>query len=174
MKTLIRSIILTPFFVLAFLISATTGVAQETDSGYKSDKRHQQREGRQRGMQAAPEIERLKRALHRLELSDEQKENIQAITQTMKEDIRPIMADMKAGQQELKALIMADEFDENAVAELAATEGALTSERILITSRTVSSVLGQLTDEQRAQLQEMGTERRQRNQDKRQQREAEG
>ena len=108
------------------------------------------------------------RALRRLDLSDEQKESIHATMQTMKTEIAPIMSETKAGHLQLKELIKADQYDEDAVADLAAKEGDLAAERMLIASKAISVMLDQLTDEQRIQLDEMAAARKERHGKKRQ------
>jgi hypothetical protein len=57
---------------------------------------------------------------------------------------------------------------------LAEQEGALAAERLIIASRAMSAVYGQLTDEQRVELETMATERAERRAEKRGQRSAEG
>ena len=74
---------------------------------------------------------------------------------------------MKAGHEQLKELIKAESFDESAVAALAETEGTLAAERLIVASRAMSDVYGQLTVEQRAELEIMASERAERRAEKR-------
>jgi protein CpxP len=168
MKTFIKTILATTLFMSAGLISAGTAFAQDTD--YETRKSSSEHRG-QRSMQSMPMVEKLTRALHRLDLSEEQRTSIKAVMQEMKADIRPIMGDMKAGQLQLKTLINSDVYDEDAVAELARIEGDLAAERIVISSRALADVLGYLSDEQRAELDQMAEKRKQRQGGKRGQRE---
>jgi protein CpxP len=124
----------------------------------------------QHGGQFMPLTDRFMRAIRHLDLSEDQKESIHTTMQAMKAEINPVMGEMKAGHLQLKELIKADEFDEQAVAELAAKEGDLAAERILITSRAMSDVYAQLTDEQRTELEEMRAERMERRAERREQR----
>jgi Spy/CpxP family protein refolding chaperone len=80
--------------------------------------------------------------------------------QALKAEVRPIMQATKAGHLQLKELIKADSYDEQAVAALADKEGNLAAERMMITSRALSEVFSQLTDEQRSQLDEMAAQRK--------------
>ena len=157
MNTLLKSIL-----AATFLISAGTTFAQgnELDSGKPGQRGP-------RGMQGAPIVEQLMRAIRGLDLSDEQKTDIQAVMQQMKTEVTPTMEEMKDGQLQLRELIKADEYDEDAVAGLAAKEGDLAAERMIITSRALAEVYGYLTEEQRAELEVMATQRMKRRSGKR-------
>jgi Spy/CpxP family protein refolding chaperone len=140
----------------ALLLTATgTTLAQESYGEREKKGQHQQR-----GMQAMPMIDKLSRAIRRLDLDDEQKESIKAVMRTMKEEVRPIMELSKAGHHELMQLIKADTYDAQAVAALAEEEGNLAAERMIISSRAISDVFSLLTDEQRNQLETMSAEHR--------------
>jgi protein CpxP len=156
------NILLITIVTATFLMSASTSFAQ--DDGYGPGKRGQ------RGMQGMPVVEQLMHALHRLELGDEQRASIRAVMQEMKSEIRPLMGEMKASHLQLKELVKADEYDEDAVATLAAKEGDLAAERVVITSRALSEVYGYLTDEQRVELEEMAAQREERRDERRKQR----
>ena len=117
-----------------------------------------------------PAIGHLMHAIRRLDLSDEQREAARAIKGALKADVRPIMQEMKAGHMQLKELVKADSYDEPAVAALAGKEGDLTAERILLTSRAISEILGLLTDEQRAELEAMAAQRQEKRSQRREQR----
>ena len=163
MKTLTTSILAATLFM-------SFGPAIAQDSEYESRKSSSSQRG-QRSMQAMPMVEKLMHALHRLDLSEEQRISIKAVMQEMKAEIRPIMGEMKAGQLQLKSLIKSDVYDETAVAELARIEGDLSAQRIVISSRAMSEVFGYLTDEQREELDLMAEQRKQRHAGKRRQRE---
>jgi len=151
MKPLMKTIL-----AATFLMSAGTTFAQDNDFD-----RGDRGPRAQRGMPGMPIVEQIVRALHRLDLSDEQKENIRAAMRDLRVDAGPIMDEIKAGHKQLRELITAAEYDENAVAEVAAKEGNLTTERLVIASRTSATILAYLTDEQRAQLDEMAAQRQQ-------------
>jgi len=154
MSTLLKCVL-----AASFLMSAGTTIAQDNEFG----------PGQRgpRGMQGMPAVENMMRAIRRLDISDEQQANIRAVMQEMKTEIKPIMEETKAGHLQLKELVKADEYDENAVAGLAAKEGDLVAERMVITSRALSEVYGYLTDEQRAELEEMAAQRMERRSEKR-------
>ena len=151
--------------IIGTLLLTTGGfaVAQDNDGGQK---RH--RSDQQRGMQGMPVVDRVIRALKRLDLEEEQKTEVKAILQGMKEDLRPIMGETKAGQKQLKELITAETFDEDAIATIAEKEGDLAAERTMIVARAMSGVFALLTDEQRAELETMSEQRRERRSERRQ------
>ena len=151
------------------LTAAGTALAQDLygEPG-KKGQRHQ------RGPQGMPVVQQLMRGLKRLDLDDEQKASIKAVMQDLKAEVRPIMQEIKAGHVQLKELIKADSYDEKAVATLAEQEGNLAAERLMITSKALSEVFSQLTDEQRDQLAAMADERMERRGERRKQRALEG
>jgi len=154
--------------IIATVLMAGTGsvFAQNPDDGSEKSGHQKNRLHHQRGMRDTPALDQLMRALRRLDLSDEQKANTRAILEVMKAEIHPIMAEMKAGQSELKELIQSTDFDEDAIRVLAEEAGDLTAERIMITSLAMSRVMDELTDEQRAELDAMTAERKEKRKQK--------
>jgi len=120
-----------------------------------------------RGMPGMPMVDMVMRAVMHLDLSDEQEDSIRDIMKSLKTDDRELMKDMRSNHEQLRELIKADAFDENAVEEIAGKEGTLTTERLILASRAMSQVYAQLTDEQRAELQAMAEERAARRAEKR-------
>ncbi len=160
--------------VLSTLLLTFMGTALAQDPGKdfadaaKKDRHHQ------RGNQSMPAVEQMMRGIRHLDLSDNQKASIKSIMKGLKAEERPLAKEMKSGHEQLKELIKAESFDELAVTALAEQEGALAAERLIIASRAMSAVYGQLTDEQRVELETMATERAERRAEKRGQRSAEG
>ena len=152
--------------IIAAVLMASTGstFAQDSNNGPEKKRQHHQR-----GMLTTPALDQLMRALRKLDLSDEQKANTRAILEVMKAEIHPIVLEMKAGQKQLGELIRSPGFDESAIRALADEEGDLTAERIMITSLALSRVMGELTDEQRAELESMAAQRNERRSEKRRQ-----
>jgi Spy/CpxP family protein refolding chaperone len=106
-----------------------------------------------------PEVmEYLTRALHQLDLTEEQKTAIHADLQGLKDSMKPLAQELRASRKALHEQITADEYDAEAVAEIAANQGSLTAEMTVIASQTASGVLARLTDEQRAELKTMAEE----------------
>ena len=124
----------------------------------------------QRGMQGMPMVDQIMRGLRRLDLEDEQRESIRAIMQGLKAETSPVMQKTRAVHLQLKELIKADVYDEDAIAALAVQEGDFATERMMITSRALSQVYGQLTQDQRDELDTIATERQERRAERRAQR----
>jgi protein CpxP len=145
-----------PGIILTTLLLTITGtvLAKDPEAGAAKQRHHHPR-----GDQPMPVVDNLMRAIKHLDLNEEQKTSIKDIMHGLKTEERPLAREMKAGQEQLKELIKADSFDEAAVSALAKKEGALAAERLIITSRAMSKVYAQLTDEQRAELATMASER---------------
>jgi len=159
-----RTIIATLLICFMGTALALDPVTEPTRKGHKH----------QRGQHQMPAVAGMMRAIRHLDLSDDQKADIKVIMQELKAEERQLTKEMKLGHEQLKELIKAESFDEEAVAALADQEGALTAERLIVTSRALSEIYGQLTDEQRAELENMATERAARRAEKRGRRSAEG
>lgn len=104
-------------------------------------------------------VERMHKVLKKLDLSEEQKTAIKTEFQSMKEDVKPLLQEVHQGRSELHELLIADDYDAAAVSALADRQGAATADMVRITAATVHSVMGKLTDAQRAQMAEMREER---------------
>jgi len=137
----------------AFLLAGNTLAAER---GQHSERMHA-RGGPDIGMQV---IQHLTKAIRRLDLSEEQKTAVRAEFSGMKEDLRPLIRQLHEGRKELRGVIISEQYDADAVAAIAEQQGTLTAEITVLVSEIASSVLARLTDEQRADLQAMGVERR--------------
>jgi len=142
--------------ITTILLTAAGTVFAQDNSGDPGKKGHRG----QRGTQAMQVTEQLMRAFKRLDLNEEQKANIKAAMQNLKTEVHPIMLEVKAGHEQLKELIKAENYDEKAVAALADKEGNLAAERIILTGKALSKAFGYLTEEQRIQLDAMASERK--------------
>jgi len=160
--------------VLTTLMLAFTGTALAQDP--VTDPADATKKGRQhqRGNQSMPGVDRMMRGIMHLDLSDEQRASFKTIMKGLKAEERLLAKEMKSGHEQLKELIKAESFDEQAVASLAEQEGALAAERLIIASRAMSEVYGQLTDEQRAELEIMAEKRIAKRNEKRQKRSDKG
>jgi len=154
------------------LSSPTAVLAQDT----VNEPIDQQKKGRhhQRGGQSMQGVEKLMRAIKQLDLDEAQKDSTRAIMQTLRQDQREITQEIKAGHEQLKDLIKAETYDEEAVAALAEREGLLVAERLIITSKAMSEIYGLLTDEQRLELEAMAEKRKTRKGERRQYQSDEG
>jgi Spy/CpxP family protein refolding chaperone len=124
----------------------------------------------QRGMQGMPIVDQVMRGLKRLDLEDDQRENIRAIMQDLRAETRPVMQKTRALHLQLKELVKADVYDEDAIAALTVQEGDFAAERMMIVSRALSQIYGELTLDQRDELAAMAAERQERRTERRAQR----
>jgi len=125
--------------------------ASAADRGPHHDRAHP-------GMGMGTEVmQHLFQAMHRLDLSEEQKTAIHADLSGLKETMQPLMLELQESRKALHEQITADTYDAEAVAGIAARQGSLTAEMTVIASEAASGVFAQLSDEQRAELKAMGT-----------------
>ena len=142
--------------------------AQEDVAGPEKKKHRQHRQQQHHGMQAMPAVEAVMRAIRHLDLDVAQKEGIREITGGLKVDVRPVMMATRENHEQLKELVKATTFNEDAVAALAEKEGDLAAERLMLTSRALSEVYNLLTIEQREELESMASKRKEKMGKKRQ------
>jgi Spy/CpxP family protein refolding chaperone len=105
-------------------------------------------------------IQRLGKAMHRLDLSEEQRTAIKGEFKALKESARPLVKQIHEGRGTLRDLTTQIPYDADAVAAITEQQGSLTAEVARMVSGTVATVLGHLDEEQRAELQAMGEQRR--------------
>ena len=153
--------------LITTMLLASTGAVLAKD-GYGGPGKKAQHH--QRGPQTMPVIDQMIKALRRLDLDDSQKDQVKAVMQDMKQQLKPIMKETKAGHQQLKNLIKAEVYDAKAVAALAKAEGKMAADRIEIAGKALSDIYSQLTEEQRARLESMAEDRQERRKEKRQRR----
>jgi len=150
--------------IITILMLTVSGMALAQDSSGNPGNKGQRS---QRGMQGASMVDQLMRGIRRLDLEDEQRENVRAIRQGLKAETSPVMQKSRAVHLQLKELIKADVYDADAIAALAVQEGDFAAERMMITSRALSQVYSQLTPEQRDELEAMATDRQERRDERR-------
>lgn len=160
--------------IAASLLLAMSGTVLAQDVMVDGEDSMKRERHHQRGKQSMPGVTNMMRAIRHLDLSEDQKAGIKLTMQALRQEQRVLMKEMKVGKKQLKELIKADVYDEEAVAALAEKEGSLVAERLIITSRAMSQVYAQLTDEQRLELEAMAAERAARREAKRQKRSIEG
>lgn len=138
------------------LIAAVTGIA--LSMSVQAAERGHERGGQDRGKMRGPGapgmqvIHHLKRALHGLDLTEDQKANIKADMQGFRETLKPLAMEMKESKGALRELVMSESYDESTAAELAAQQGELSGQIALTVSNAVANVMAQLTPDQRAEL----------------------
>jgi Spy/CpxP family protein refolding chaperone len=111
------------------------------------------------------------RAVHQLDLSDEQKEAVHAILKDTRKDLQAVGEAGSDNRQALHEALTAETLDEDALAKAATGAGDLVAERIVIAAHAARAVMAELTEEQRAELQLMREEHMAKLHEKRQSRE---
>jgi protein CpxP len=156
--------------ISALMLSASGMALAQNSDGESGDRGKRQH----REPQANPLVEQVMRGIKRLDLEEDQKTSIRAIMKTLKADSRVLMGQTRDNQQQLKALITADSYDEAAVFNVAENEGKLATERMLLSASALSDIYTQLTEEQRAELSVMTQERMAKRGERRKDRSPEG
>ena len=100
-------------------------------------------------------LHHLARVAQELDLDAAQKESIDAIVQQARKELAAVQEAGQDNREQLHGLLTADTLDEERLAEAAGAAGELLAERIVIAAQAAHSVLGQLTEEQRGELQTM-------------------
>ena len=142
--------------LISAMVLLVSSLALAQDSNPEPRKPHHHK---QRSMQMPMEA-RVFRSFKQLDLDEDQKAELKSIFQAMKKELKPVMREMRAGQKQLREQLQTGAFDEAAIEAIAQKEGELTSARLMITSRAISTAFGLLSDEQRAQLEANAAERR--------------
>ncbi len=106
-------------------------------------------------------LQHITRILHRLDLSDGQRENIHAILEAARPEFQERMESLRAARHELWNLDPAA-FDETRVRELARSHTEEMVELMVLGQKVRSQVWAQLTPEQREEAAEMRTRMQQR------------
>jgi Spy/CpxP family protein refolding chaperone len=99
------------------------------------------------------------RMMERLDLSDEQRDQIFDIMHAQMPAARDKMKELRAGRQALRALTMSAELDEAKVREAADAQAKLIADMMVMRSQTMNKVYKVLTPEQREQAAKMMDER---------------
>lgn len=101
-----------------------------------------------------------------LDLTEEQKTQVQQIRQTSREKIKPIREQMRANRQKLTELSATGSFDQAQVQAIAAQQGNLTAQLIVERESVKSQIFQVLTPEQKAKAAEIQAQRKQRMQER--------
>lgn len=98
---------------------------------------------------------KLERMADRLSVTDEQRTEIRAIADGSRQQMVELRDEMRANRVQLRELTRQTPLDEAAVRSIADKQGDLKAEMIVLRARQRSEVKAVLTDEQRAQMDEM-------------------
>lgn len=108
---------------------------------------------------AAQPARELAGAIRRLDLSPEQKTEVEAIFAANRDALQAHGKASRALREDIQTLLGAPELDEQALADLAEAEGKLAEERVMLIGTLAADVLAELDDDQRAELEAMRAER---------------
>jgi protein CpxP len=97
----------------------------------------------------------IERMAKRLDLSDEQQTNIEAIVRSSRTAAEPYREQLSTLRTDLRELVEADEYYEEQVRIMLDTRAAAMVELMVIGTRTMHEVRAELTPEQRAEADEM-------------------
>ena len=93
-------------------------------------------------------------AMRELNLTDDQKIQVKAIFDSLRETVKPVLDELKANREKLMQL-SGQAFDVAQVSEIAKRQGELMSQLIVERERAKSKIFAILTDEQKAKAKEM-------------------
>ncbi len=95
------------------------------------------------------------RMAEKLNLTDAQKEQVKQITEASRAKIKPLMENMRANHQKMETLTANGQFDEAQVQAVASEQGTISAQLIVEKERTKAQIFQILTDEQKAQTNQM-------------------
>lgn len=95
-----------------------------------------------------------------LDLSDEQRTQMQSIIDGARAEARRIAEGMVASHGQLREVVRSGTFDETKVSELAAAQGELMADKIVLKTRVRMQIQSILNPEQRERMEEMHAKRR--------------
>ncbi len=101
----------------------------------------------------------LMRALHQLDLSEQQRQQVKQIIKSSKSERKTIAKQMAAGKSQMARLLDTDKLDKSAVDALATRQSQLVKQMILHKADLFSQVRSVLNDEQRIKLSNMREKR---------------
>ncbi len=109
----------------------------------------------------------LQKALHRLDLTDEQKASVKALFESHRDAMQAERDTLREARQALRLETQSETFNESAIRELSVKVHAIETDMAVARASLHNQILQLLTDEQQAELKEMRAERQERMQDRR-------
>lgn len=98
---------------------------------------------------------RLRRLVGFLDLTDEQRESVQTLYETFREQSQPIRDVMQQNRETLKSLTQAVPVDPNTIQQVADNQGSLVAQLIVLKTEQRIALRSILTDEQLEKLDEL-------------------
>ncbi|ABA57196.1 hypothetical protein Noc_0677 [Nitrosococcus oceani ATCC 19707] len=100
------------------------------------------------------------RMARKLDLGDDQRTQIEAIMEASKQQMSDQRDKMQANREQLRSLTTQSPLDEAAVRTVADAQGDLEADMIVLRAQQRAKINAILTDEQRAELEDMGGKKR--------------
>jgi protein CpxP len=97
----------------------------------------------------------VERMADRLDLTDDQRAKVEAIVDESRQQMSDLRDKMQANREQLRQLTQQSPFNETAVRNVADTQGDLKADMIVLRTQQHAEINAVLTDEQRAQWEEM-------------------
>ena len=107
-------------------------------------------------------VERLSRVAEKLELSDQQMEQVFAVTDAARDELRDLALQMHDNHQALREAAEFENYDADVIAELAVIQGELTTRMIVFHSQMRVEIMAIFSPEQRAKMARFKERRRDR------------
>lgn len=104
--------------------------------------------------QTPPETRQTQSPGGRLNLTDDQRDQIRALREAQRKEMQPLREKMRAARQQLREAMRADMPDEAAVRSAAGAVAALQADEAVLRARAKGQFMNLLTPEQRAQAKE--------------------
>jgi Spy/CpxP family protein refolding chaperone len=140
--------------MLAGMVFAASAFAHDPGK----DRGRQNEHGRANPVAEA--LERFGKSIRQLDLSEDQRAAIREEFSGIRESVKPLVMQLHENRKAIRESVMGEDFDADAVAEIAGKQGALTTDITMIVSASIANALSHLTDEQRAELMVLGEDRR--------------
>ena len=154
MKSLSKTKKITIALVMGAALAVPVAIAQSTDQGAAKVERREGRRGK--GMREG----RGGGFLRGIELSDAQKTQFRQLRQSQRQAIRPLMEQIRARRQEIRAASQGASFDQALVAQKLAEIAPLEAKVMAEEFRFRQETLSLLTPEQRTRFEQSGEQKK--------------
>lgn len=155
-----RRIVLSTVLAGSVLALSATGIANANDSRACGHGFNQQHNGYSHAGMFKHRGGGLRHMLHRLKLTEGQRDKIFEIRYAQKPALRAKMKEMRKHHQALRSATMGENYDAGRVQELAQAQGKSIGELIAMRAETMHRIYDVLTPEQRKQVDEWQQHRR--------------
>lgn len=156
MKKSSKALLASVLIVSSLGLVATVSAKQYGDGPNCERSGHRMGEGHKHGGKGF----NLDRMARKLDLGDDQRTQIEAIMEASKQQMSDQRDKMQANREQLRALMMQSPLDETAVRKVADAQGDLKADMIMLRAQQRAKINAILTDEQRAELEDMGGKKR--------------